>query len=75
MSEHLHDGNGTMEDKSISRERIINMLEVNAPWSAIVTMLTNNGADAYTIAKIQSDLGSYSLKPGLEPVDPGKVKP
>lgn len=75
MSEHLHDGNGTMEDKSISRKNIINMLEVNAPWSAIAAMLTSNGADAYTVAKIKSDLDSYSAKPGLEPVDSGKVKP
>ena len=60
-----------MENKDITRDHIIHMLEVGAPWSAISNMLSGKGADAEFIAKIQTDINSYAVKPGPEPK--GKV--
>ena len=64
-----------MENKNISRDKIISMLEVGAPWSAISDMLVRFGSSTEDVAKIQSDLDSYALKPGREPTTPTTIKP
>lgn len=64
-----------MENLDISRDRVISMLEVGAPWSSIANMLTGLGADTDVVAKIKTDLGSYSAKPGREPGTVVNIKP
>ena len=75
MSKLIHDGNGSMENLDISRDKIISMLEVGAPWSSIANMLAGLGADVDIVAKIKTDLGSYSAKPGREPGTTANIKP